>query len=413
MSDTVFILGAGFSYDAGIPLLGGFIQKMWEFSVRKKANGEPLDEGDIVIFESALETINELDSYHGRANFDDRNIEDVLSILSFNSLSGKKKDTVKLSRMNQAIARTIELSCLVKHGGVVEPHLTRPHAHSGPQIYKQFWAALFRAMKLGHEMPTLVSFNYDLVLERALLQTLIGTQYHSNEKLPFENLQVDYHYNKDSAVDYQVEFQQYRTMKRHDLEIEFGTNLRQMALGGKLTGTRIDFLKLHGSLNFPRVQKGFGDGNRFNLTDSVEDPFILPPIFNKSTGGNASAMWRKAHQELRNAKNVVIVGYSLPRTDIYMQYFVKSALGPNLNLNKIIVFDPILYQDNESEKAMRGRYRECFAPQLESRIVFEPNFDLNHKSKNLLQSSFDQSEARGTTHHFVHTLSKWPGALLF
>ncbi len=78
MSNNVIILGAGFSYDAGIPLLGGFVERMWEFAARKTHNGQPLASADLEIFEDAIKVKSELDSYHGRAVFNDRNIEEAL-----------------------------------------------------------------------------------------------------------------------------------------------------------------------------------------------------------------------------------------------------------------------------------------------------------------------------------------------
>jgi|RhiMetdeSRZDD1v2_1073273.scaffolds.fasta_scaffold111380_3 hypothetical protein len=51
MSDNVLILGAGFSWDAGIPLLGGFVEKMLDYAIRKTCDGKPLDSTDIEIFE--------------------------------------------------------------------------------------------------------------------------------------------------------------------------------------------------------------------------------------------------------------------------------------------------------------------------------------------------------------------------
>ena len=82
MSDNVLILGAGFSYDAGIPLLAGFVKRMWECAIRKSCNGQLLSPDDVEIFENAMKVRNELDGYHGRANFDDRNIEDILEAVS-------------------------------------------------------------------------------------------------------------------------------------------------------------------------------------------------------------------------------------------------------------------------------------------------------------------------------------------
>lgn len=89
MTDNVIILGAGASVDAGIPLLANFVEKMWEFAITGKHNGKNLSEEDQRIFNEAMKIKNELDGYHGRASFDDRNMEDILSILSFNLIGGK------------------------------------------------------------------------------------------------------------------------------------------------------------------------------------------------------------------------------------------------------------------------------------------------------------------------------------
>lgn len=152
MSNNVIILGAGFSHDAGIPLLGGFVEKMWEFAVRRSHNGKPLNGDDLKVFEDAIKVKNELDSYHGRAVFDDRNIEDVLSILSFNVLGGGKGDKDKLNKINRAIARTIELSCSITHPGVSRTGREQPIT-TGPSIYREFWQNLFGFAKRNSEMP--------------------------------------------------------------------------------------------------------------------------------------------------------------------------------------------------------------------------------------------------------------------
>lgn len=109
---------------------------------------------------------------------------------------------------------------------------------------------------------------------------------------------------------------------------------------------------------------------------------------------------------IRKAKNskksIVVVGYSLPQTDIYMQYFLKAALGPNMNLNKIFVFDPVLFRDNVHSEAMKGRYEACFAPQLRRRIEFRP--DTSHVSTNT---------EPGTADHFIQLLESNRAGLIF
>jgi hypothetical protein len=83
----------------------------------------------------------ELDSYHGRAAFNDRNIEDLLSILSFNVIAGGKKDKQKLTTVSNAIARTIELLCSVKHPGI---NFSRSRVVTeGQDLYRDFWHSIF------------------------------------------------------------------------------------------------------------------------------------------------------------------------------------------------------------------------------------------------------------------------------
>ena len=51
---------------------------------------------------------------------------------------------------------------------------------SGNPIYRNFWNALLD--KYDKKMPTIITFNYDLVLERALLQLLNNINYDVNRK---------------------------------------------------------------------------------------------------------------------------------------------------------------------------------------------------------------------------------------
>jgi SIR2-like domain len=398
MADNVIILGAGFSYDAGIPLLGGFVERMLEFALRKKHNDKPLDRGDQEIFEDAIKVRNELDNYHGRAVFDDRNIEDILSILSFNVLGGKRADKDKLNKINRAIARTIELSCSVTHPGAPQSGNARV-IETGPDTYRNFWRNIFACMKAGTQLPTIITFNYDLVLERALLQLLIGTRYDNYKNpLPFKSFEIKYYHDRIPTLAYKAAYVNYTGP---DFKTSTGTILSMLKDKPSADHCDIEILKLHGSLNFPKPKVRFDEAS-YNFANALDDPQILPPISNKMSGNTSDDIWRIALQRLREAKNVVIVGYSLPRTDIYMQYFLKAAFGPNMDLNKVFVFDPALYSGSDENKDMRKRYQECFASQLHKRIYF-----------NLDGAPIGQPEHYSTTVQFVQVLNDEPSRILF
>lgn len=398
---NVIIFGAGASFDAGVPLLGGFMDKMWEFARRRSIAGKPLSDADARIFDRAIEIRDELNIYHGRASFDDRNIEDILSILSFNALAGDKKDRNKLSSFNEAITRTIELSCEVTHPGVFPRGEGQIH-EIGSDHYRAFWKALFASVSRDRALPHILTFNYDLVFERALLQVLIGTSYNgydSGRRAPFKSFKIDYQYENVPSQIFSVDNADYGGFSS---DRKGGTVMTEVTDHSKEPEQVIEILKLHGSVNFPRSKLG-AEAKDYVLTKTQADPFILPPIFNKLSTSAPNKMWSTGLNRLREAANVIIVGYSLPRTDIYMQYFLKAALGPNVNLNRIFVFDPALWKDDVAGQEMKARIEDCFAPQLKNRICFR------HEDK----FSQTQPQLAGTFKHFVQLLDSSPNSILF
>ncbi len=387
-SDTVLILGAGASFDAGIPLLSNFVQTMWEIAIRSKFKEITLTPNDKEIFQNAIKVRNELDSYHGRANFNDRNIEDILSILSFNLFEGKKIDKDRMDWIIKAIVKTIELSCEVKHTGDFDKI-----ENSGNSVYEKFWLSLFKNYTTTQKFPTIITFNYDLVLERSLFQVLNNTYYNSYEnRLPFSDLSINYHYKLLQDKSYNVK---YTSFTSQDFRALPGTFLQHAVK--KENCLDINILKLHGSVNFPDKKN---DNSKINIAIPAENPLIMPPIFNKMQNSQVNEIWKVALEKLRKAINICIVGYSMPETDIYMKYFLKSALGPNIDLNQIFVFNPVFNENNECSLQMKRRYEDCFSPQLHERIIYNP-------------ARYNEKIPAGTFRHFTNLLETKPNDLLF
>jgi len=385
MNDNVIILGAGSSVDAGIPLLSNFVQTMWEIASRMKFNGVPLKDEDCTIFQNAIKVRDELDHYHGRANFDDRNIEDILSILTFNLYENKSSDLNRMNWIIRAIERTIELSCNVKFD-----ESKNQVQEEGNSIYREFWQALLKYD--SNHIPTIISFNYDLVLERALFQLFKNWNYEVNSKFNDKYISINYFFKNLKKLTYKIRYQEYTTS---DFRINNrGSTIEQA--NREEADICINLLKLHGSLCFSKENDEI-----IYPTRCANKPYILPPVFNKNTSKLIEPVWKEALVSLRNAKNVIFVGYSLPQTDIYMQYFLKSGLGPNNNLNNIFVFDQVFNKHADASIKMEERYKNCFSPQIHNRIYFVP------PTKN---SRYDNS---GSFEHFVDILKGAPSELLF
>ncbi|MDK9707431.1 MAG: hypothetical protein OEL83_10310 [Desulforhopalus sp.] len=388
MANTVFILGAGFSFDAGIPLLGRFIERMLLIAAERDKTTGKLSGNDRKLFDKALDIRDSMDGYHGRISFDDRNIEDILSMLAFSVMgtTGLRKPRANLDAFIQAISRTIELTCAVKHPGPpIEKKSGFTIVDTGPAMYRRFWQALFKAYNTGMDFPCLITFNYDLVLERSLFQVLINKIYNpSKNRCPFDSFHLNYSYKNSPNFYGAIEPCQYQLPEHSYVH---GTKvIPKEVQGGK--HLNIDILKLHGSLNFSRP---ITSEHNQNPCEVVENPYILPPISNKSASPAGEEIWGRALTELRNAKNVVFIGYSLPTTDIYMQFFIKAALGPNKGLEKVIVIDPVFNEPSQECEDMKVRYKNCFSEQLRRRLSFSPI----------------------TAAKFVGELSKDPGAYIY
>jgi len=357
--DNVIILGAGASFDAGIPLMNGFIEKMRLFALKDQIDDVKLTIDDKEVFKKAISIMNELDTYHARAAFNDRNLEDILSILAFNILGGKSYTKIKLDNMIKAIARTIEITCSVKHDGKLNSEQML-----GDIVFRNFWSRLFEKYEISGSFPTIITLNYDLVLERSLLQTFVTTKH---KQYSFDGIVLKYYYPPYQDSSYRIKTANYTVIRDGSFSDTTGTILEKCQEKDLLKPVVIEILKLHGSLNFPKQPNE--NHEVYPISQVVDSPFIIPPISNKSLSIDSEKIWKTALERISNCKNLVIVGYSLPKTDIYFQFFLKAALGPNKDFDKLIIYNPEIFSDLKNCD-LKKRYINCFPEQLQERIEF-------------------------------------------
>ncbi len=388
--DNVIILGAGASADAGIPMLRGFMDTMLELARRGRKDDGKISSEDLKVIEEGLLARDELDGYHGRVALDVWNIEDILSILAFS-------DRGRLEAMTKAIAKTIEFTCTIRHDWNLNSTLTDAHT-----LYLEFWRSLIQWSSEGQRpMPAILTFNYDLVLERSLFNAIDGVHYGNMRDLVYQGMTVDYSAEGMGEIGF-------NTNSSYSVQHGHGTSLKDVKPQEYVNVPRlmVKILKLHGSLNFPKpnAHRDLLMTSTEKLTWALDDPLILPPVFNKATEVIGKSVWDNALKVLRSCKNLIICGYSLPQTDIYMQYFLKAALGPNKDLRHIYVFDPVLF-DAESTKAgdeLRLRYSQNFSSSIQKRIVYQPMPETSGKTY------YDE----GKMTHFVRMLRTEPQSLL-
>ena len=380
-ADNVIILGAGASVDAGIPTLADFMDTMWQLATRGTHNGLPIPEPIVQDLRDAMQATIHLDKHHGRVQFDPWNIEDLLSLLHFDAFCQDEEAAQRRRSLVKAISHTIEITCDVDCDG--RPGYDNTVTAENDS-YAKFLKRLLRWVieNDGAAMPKIISLNYDLVLERSLFQVF-------NSTMPAtifpgsDGFAVNYHYLHAGQC----------LFKTSTTPVGEGKNVAVRLVDGEPAEyIPFDLMKLHGSLNFPASKAD----EAWHMASSIEDPLLIPPVASKELSEGMQPVWTAAHRALRNAKNIVFVGYSLPTTDAYMQFFLKAALGPNADLNQIIVYDPRLFKDNEENEQMRERFSECFSAPMQKRIIFEPQRP---------RDAPDPWKPSGTWYHFANAIN--------
>ncbi len=86
----------------------------------------------------------------------------------------------------------------------------------------------------------------------------------------------------------------------------------------------------------PKVQ-----GDKSGLTSI---PLIIPPVKNKSYnmyGSLFKKLWEEAENSLVKANQIIVIGYSFPKTDIQSNNLFINAFMKRDNLPKVTIIDPL------------------------------------------------------------------------
>jgi hypothetical protein len=325
---NVYILGAGFSKDAGLPLMQEFMHKIKDKYEDPDTQIEDHLHKD---FDLVIDYRNKLRACRDYINADLENIETLFSLISMDCLSDRSEADLTHRAIRRVIADIvgpqntkiangkffIEKSSLDdrKLSKLKMAHISNhPVAAEGDKYvldeYSFFVALLGKLItkKQSHK-DTVLTFNYDTILEDRA--SLLG-------------MDIDYGFEK----------------KASDNE-------------------SIKLLKLHGSINWQQdihsdrpILAGHIDGKY--------DPVILPPTWEKTPQSWLQNIWGSALGAISDATNIIIIGYSMPETDSYFKHLITAGLAKNRGINKIIVVDKSNYATDESP--LNARYKELFGP---------------------------------------------------
>jgi NAD-dependent SIR2 family protein deacetylase len=341
VSRVVFVLGAGASADAKAPLCSNFMDKAWAL-----LRGDELSEEDRQAFRLVFKAREALKASQSKAALNLADLEVLFGAFEMAHLFGRlgtlsATEVEDLPRaMRTLIARTVERS-------MEFPVLASPPS-------SDILVVSTRPRRISHFPAILPPTPYEEFTQ--LLRKIAGGQPNSNVSVLT--------FNYDVGLDYALYFA--------GVQHSYGLDDAEDA--------KIDFLKLHGSLNWGRCSKCDGilalgikqcmhglpitNPHMFRLDASkrlgllshcdspvAQEPEIVPPTWNKGTHHTRlERAWKKAAAHLSEAECIFVIGYSLPPTDEFFRYlYALGSIGEGW-LQRITVFNP----DPEVGQRFRG-----------------------------------------------------------
>ena len=335
---NVYILGAGFSVDGGLPVVSGFLNRM----------RDSLDWLEQEGWEREAKAVKEVLGFRlaaasaaHRVNINIENIEELFS------LAAASEDKEYEDSMVLAIAATLEFA---------RRHHTPPNAKAVVPID---WATL------GHwESPDGVSddvregpvYDYYVALMAGVLTRMSELSKNTFITFNYDTLLEDAAKNLGFAYDYRFAHKAFN--------FENGTYYKEH----QYDEGRIPILKLHGSLNwaFPGTQ-----GGKLTIFDDYAQvqerkltPVMVPPTWRKSIEGRVGDAWEEAVEAIKSATRIYIVGFSIPETDPHFKYLLAAGLRENISLREVCFVNPsatdlepkvltVLRPDLESSEILR------------------------------------------------------------
>jgi NAD-dependent SIR2 family protein deacetylase len=350
---NVYILGAGFSAAAGVPVVHDFIDRARMYFDDPSSG---LDEAERKHFKGFLDFKRKMSQAREKVKIDLDNIEQLFGLVEISQRLGHETLETRNSTV-YVIAKTLELATrsqrvgeidfltnkeILKKGGKAPEGFYKPDGFSDEMLAADpydYFASLASGLlddpdRQATRANTFITFNYDLLLDDALRRVGIEPDY----CLPEENTVVEDHVAQP---------------KRRPL------------------------LKLHGSTNWGicgncrnRVvvltRKVTASPGQFrasqcpNCLESEFQPMLIPPSWDKSEYRDLmKPIWSKAVEELKLASRICIVGYSMPEADSFFKYLIALALAENHNLYKFIVVD--------KNPHITARYRKLLEPLFRER----------------------------------------------
>lgn len=327
MPRSVYVLGAGFSHNFNretYPLLREFLCAAKDGFIYQPENKH----GEL--------------AYTISKHFHDPLYRDLEKVLSFLSASPLYDRSLTPEHRSLLYDELVEIIVRL----LSEASRSSSESDQIAATYRQFTA------RLASTEATIITFNYDLLIERLLEKT--------------SNWQRYYGYGAHIPNAYAAMPTSPHTFESQRWKAEPDVNQ-----------SLVTVLKLHGSINWgtPIIAESQSSAIYQLPTSegvSIADvavrtelgspftqyfkPVIVPPVLDKSMWlrhPTFRVLWNMAMEAIEAAETIIFIGYSLPVTDYMAEFMFRQGINLHSTETKIVVVDP-----NASE--LQERYLDVF-----------------------------------------------------
>jgi hypothetical protein len=281
--NVVYILGAGFSAPAGIPVMREFVDRARQL---RRGNAQ------YSYFEKIIKLIQDTATAEKFFQHDSTNIEEALSFLEM-------KDNLEGSNTKQELINFIV--------DVIKASTPQAPEFRFSQIPPNEWTEVFTKDQIWKGYCAFVS-------SLSSLEFYEGTD--------FQMRGIDVRRNDGDTL-YSV------LSLNYDLMLENTCQFVSRSYWWR-NNPPMQFVKQHSmdtQQNWPQLVKIHG---------SIDTKEIIPPTFNKGLyGSSLPQSWRDAYDILVKANEIRVLGYSLPQTDSYIKYLLMASIDKFKDLDRI------------------------------------------------------------------------------
>jgi hypothetical protein len=351
---TVYVLGAGFSVNAGGPIQKDLLGNLLEIT-----GGPEIDESKKLLDEYLTQALS-----IKREHLSKFTLEDVFTPMDRCLADGSSIKGIATARLNKIRDSLQHLIAVAIHNRMASKssddkqyvykfaeHLTRLMAKRKRLAEG---ATSDQAVK-EYDPVSVISLNWDTVLDVSL-----------HKVLTIENSEIRNDYGALGVVDYCCYLS---SMEKDDRSIRPGL----WALGAR--GFNIKLLKPHGSMNWlqctncQRLYVSFGPslivpghngeylcrhcercGTKANLRLSL----VMPTFLKDLNNFQLKLVWQNTCVELMEATEIVFIGYSLPPADFEFRQLLSRFV------RRDAVITPVLFGKDKAAEDAQNNYRQFF-----------------------------------------------------